>query len=650
MGGMANNKIDYSNRFTKSIRPQDDFFGYVNNKWLRANPIPPSEGRWGSFNVLHDEAVGHMNGIYEELQAKNGLRRGSVQQLARDFYYTGIQASSFEEVHLQDVNSWLEDIDSVKNSRELSSVIGKLQRVGACVPWVVYIDLDDKNSAQHIMRFHQDGLTLPDRDYYLENNKHMREVRAAYEAHVKKVHGFFPTSAGSADDLWHSVYNFEKQLAQVSRSRAALRDVENNYHKTTYQDLQHHYSNIDWPAYAKALGWKPNDKISIDQPEFLDFINEQFKDHALDAWKHYLKWQFLVAYYAKISEKYAELKFEFFGKVLGGTKELMPRWKRVVAVLDDAIGAATGQLYVKKYFPESSKQQVLQMVEDLRETYKERIEGLDWMAENTKKLAVEKLANIKVLIGYPDKWRDFSGLKIGRDSYIANCMSAEEFNTDYHLAKLHQPSTRDEWLMTPQTVNAYNDPNRLVICFPAAILQPPFFDPNAHAAINWGGIGSVIGHEFTHGFDDQGCQFDAKGNVRMWQTKADRKAFDERAQIIIDQADGFAVLPGVHMRGKLVIGESIADLGGVEIALHTLIKKVGGELDAVKLFFVAYATAECGTARDERKREQALSDPHPDHEFRVNGIMQHIEMFYTAYGLKEGDKLYRPHSARAKIW
>jgi len=648
---------DYTARLNTSVRPQDNFFGYVNTKWIAANPIPASESRWGSFNVLRDEAWAAMKDIYDELSNVQDAKQGSVQQQARDLFYTGMHMDDFEQAHLDFIRSQFATIDAIADVKGLAAAIGTLQDMGMSGPWSLIVDLDDKDSTQHMLRLHQGGLTLPDRDYYLESNEKMQTIRDAYKAHLTKVRALFPELAPNDEVLWAGVFEFEKQLAQTARTRVELRDVEANYNKTTFADVCATYNNIDWPAFATATGWQTSDQISVDQPEFFAFINSQFASHSLDDWKIYLKWHFLQPYYGRISARFADLKFEFFGKVMSGTSEILPLWKRVTSLVDGAMGEAVGQLYVAKHFSEDSKKQVLNMVEDVRGVYKKRIENLSWMAEPTKQYALKKLANMKVLIGYPDEWRDFSGMHIGRTSLIENLVAAERFNNAYWLGKLGQPISRDEWLMFPQTVNAYHDPNRNVICFPAAILQTPFFDANAPLAANLGGIGAVIGHELTHGFDDQGCQFDANGNVRMWQTDADRKAFDERAQIIIDQADNFEVLPGLNLKGKLVIGESIADLGGVELAHQVLVDKLGdkvaaseGNITPEQVFFINFATSECGQTREEKLREYTLSDPHPNEHFRVNAILQHVDSFYSAFGVAESDALFRKPGDRAKIW
>lgn len=646
----------YSERLNPDIRPQDDFFRYVNATWLAANPIPEDETRWGSFSILHDEAQTNMRTIYEALQEQD-FPTGSIEQQVRDFYLSGLRFDEHKQDNLAVVREYFQKIDGVAASSQLASMLGELQRADIESPWCLIIDADDHDSTSHILRFTQPHLTLPDRDYYLDDSEKMQQIRARYETHVRKLYTHFPNLAKNADDLWNTVWDFELSLATVSRSRTALRDVQNNYHRIEFSELTSTYDNVDWQAFAKALGWDTTSRISVDQPEVLAHINMLFADKPLESWQTYLKWLFLTKHSGKLSNELSELRFEFFGKVLGGATKLLPLWKRVSATIDTTLGEAAGQLYAQRHFPESSKQQVLAIVEDIRTAYQERIKQLGWMSEPTRQTALSKLANIKVLIGYPDKWRDYSTLSITPASYLRNTLAANAWTTDYWFGRLMEPTSRDDWFMNPQTVNAYHDPNRLVICFPAAILQPPFFDPKAHYAANVAAIGAVIGHEFTHGFDDQGCQFDEAGNVRVWQADDERKAFAERAQKIIDQADNFEVLPGVHLKGQLVIGESIADLGGLELAHHALAakvkdrsQKVDGTLTAEQLFFIAFACTECGDSREERKRQLALSDPHPAEPFRVNATLSNCDSFYTAFGLKEGDRLYLPPAARAKIW
>ena len=655
---MTNNTTTspYQKRLDDSVRPQDDFFAYVNASWLAEHPIPESETRWGSFSVLHDEAQAHMRDIYEKLQGQD-FPAHSLEQQVRDYYSSGMHFDEQQADNLRVVEEYFAKIDTVTDTTGLVRLLGELHCVDIESPWRLIIDADDMDSASHILRIMQPHLTLPDRDYYLDESERMQHIRTEYQNHVRKMYGHFPALGKNEDAFWENLWDFELSLATVSRSRTALRDVQNNYHRVEFAELTKTYAGVDWKAYAETVHWDTSSRISVDQPEVLTHADKLITDKSLEAWQSYLKWLFLNKYSGKLNNKLADIRFDFFGRVLGGATEILPLWKRVAATVDTTMGEGAGRLYAERHFPESSKKQVLDIVEDIRQAYKERIQQLDWMSEPTKQTALRKLANIKVLIGYPDEWRDYRDLTITPDSYLRNTLAAEAWTTSYWLNKLHQPTSRDDWFMNPQTVNAYHDPNRLVICFPGAILQPPFFDPAAPYAANVGSIGAVIGHEFTHGFDDQGCQFDETGNVRTWQTDEERKAFSERAQKIIDQANNFEVLPGVHLKGQLVIGESIADLGGLELAHHALLTKIkepseniDDGLNTEKVFFISFAATECGDSRDERKRELAVSDPHPAEPFRVNVTLSNCDSFYRAFDVKEGDKLYLPPAARAKIW
>lgn len=639
-------------RLNTKIRPQDDFFRYVNSKWLAANPIPDTEGRWSTFNVLREKSLHNLRTICEELTKQSDLTSGTPEQQIRDFYLSGINFDKHKQKNFDALRKIFNMIDNV-DKLSLSGLIGYLHRIGVNDPWCAIMDADDRDSKRHILRLHQSGLTLPDRDYYLEDSEKMHSVREKYIKFIEKSCLLVPELAPTPAILKTIVWDFELSIAKKSRSSTELRDVEKNYNQISFKDLKTRYPAITWKDYAKELGWKTDDKITVDQPEFFTFINERVSSMPLESWRIYLKWQTFLSFAPRISEEFAEHKFSFFGKELSGVKEMPPLWKRVLGMLDFALGEALGQLYIQRYFPESSKKQVLQLVEDVRDTFAERIMNLGWMTDETKMYALKKLGNINVLIGYPDRWRDYSKLNVTADSYLENIIASEEHETAYDMKRLHRPVSRIDWSMNPQTVNAYHDPNRLVICFPAAILQAPFFDPNASYATNMGGIGAVIAHELTHGFDDQGCHFDAEGNMRDWQTEEDQMAFRKRAKIIIDQADKFEVLPGLNLKGGLVIGESIADLGGLEIALDCLKNKfvsntVSGE--EIEKFFISFATCECGHTRKGLKRQFTLSDPHPDEKFRVNGMVEHCDDFHKTYKTNIEDKLYRTPENRAKIW
>lgn len=637
-------------KLDNTVRPQDDFYGHVNNIWIKDNPIPDSESRWGIFNVLREDAWSKVRDIYEGLQDMDA--KDVTAQQAKDFYYTGINFDTFAAKHMDITKDYLAKIDAVADSSSLSLLIGQLHRIGLDIPWQIYIDTDDLDSSKYILRLYQSGLSLPDRDYYLSDSTDMQKARKQYEHLLAQTRGMFEGLAPSSEVFVKTIIDFETAIAKKQRTNSELRDVEGNYNPITYDDLKKQYSNIDWDSFAKGLQWTNTANITLDQPEFMTFVNQQFTDNNIDQWKMYLKWHLVKKFLPVISSETAELHFQFFGKVITGAKENMPLWKRVVLRGEYLMGENLGKMYAQKHFPEASKQQVSAMVDDVSKAFARRIKELDWMSQKTKNYALKKLSNMKVLVGYPDAWRDFSNMKVARDSYLDNILCMEAYNTDYTLAKLGQHNSRDEWHMSPQTVNAYHDPNRLVICFPAAILQAPFFDPNASHAKNLGGIGAVIGHELTHGFDDQGSQFDADGNVRQWQTLIERKKFDKKAQIIKDQANKFEVVPGVYLNGDLVIGESIADLGGIEMAIDALREKLGKGItdQGIQEFFINHAVAGVGHDREQKAREFALIDPHPADKFRVNAMVQHVDAFYDAFSLIPYDKLFRLEKERAKIW
>ncbi|MBI3494650.1 M13 family metallopeptidase [Candidatus Saccharibacteria bacterium] len=507
----------------ESVRPQDDFFTYANSNWLNDNPMPDTESRWGTFHVLREEALENMRNIYEGLQSKKDIN--SIEKQARDFYYTGINFDKFEERHWSVLGEIMSTITATDGPSSLSNVIGQLHRRGANVPWALYVGTDENDATKYVAHLYQGGLSLPDRDYYLSSDKEMVKARDKYKDFLGNAYDLYSDIAASKEKFVDTIFSFEHKIAKIQRTNSQLRDVEANYHPISFEDLQNTYANIDWQEYANGANLSYTKNISHDQPEFMEFINKSFVDLPVEDWHIYLKWQLLRQYLPVISKKTAKIYFEFFGKVINGTKKDQPHWKKVVYCMDHAMGENVGQLYVGEHFPEASKKAVLQMVDEISNTFAGRIEDLDWMGDATKAYAIKKLRNMKVLIGYPDKWRDFTSLRVARDSFVENLLEAEMFNHDFELSRLGQPNSRDQWYMSPQTVNAYHDPSRLVICFPAGILQAPFFDREYSMAQNFGGIGMVIGHELTHAFDDQGSQFDADGNVRSWQTVSEKKSF-----------------------------------------------------------------------------------------------------------------------------
>ncbi len=635
----------------ENIRPQDDFFGYVNNGWLKNNPIPASESMWGTFYVLRDKSWQALNEIVKELTDTADTDLTHDQKLLKTFFATGLSYSSHRENHLKTLTKELRKINNINEKSQLASYLGYAHRYDFSSLWTNYVELDDKNSQIQVIRIHQDGLGLPNRDYYLDKSAKMKKIRLAYEKHFKTVRELLPEHTPTD---WSVIFNIETELAKASWTDVKLRDVHKNYTKFTQLELASRFPSFDWKAYFEGQGWeKPNDNIVVDQPSFIDSVLKLIDNHSLDELKSYLSWQVINGLLGWIDEDGTKASFEFYGKILTGTKEMKPLWKRVVLQADNLIiGEALGREYAARHFPESSKMAVLNMVNDIRTAYHKRIDRLTWMQDSTKQRAHQKLDNMKVFIGYPTVWRDLSKLEFSKDNHIANLLSARALTSDIALQKIGQTPADEDWMMNAHTVNAYHHPNRLEIVFPAAILQPPFYDPNLSYACNLGGIGAVIGHEFTHGFDDQGAEFDEHGNIKPWQSKEEKASFKKLAENIVVQADAFESTPGTFLQGKLILGESIADVGGLQLAIEALRANTSEDtLDkSLHELFINFATSECGAATEERLVELAKVDPHPPSRFRVNCVVGHVDSFYDAYGVTPSDKLYLPPEKRAHIW
>ena len=633
--------------FDTSFRPQDDYFGYVNNTWLRDNPIPPTESTWGTFYVLRDNATSAVRDIFARLDTAKPSSLSHDQQLLQTYYRTALKFDELKETHHEFLSRLITTIDDIASPRDLAYYLGQAHRKGQSALWTLYVDHDDKDSQRHVLRFHQSGLSLPNRDYYLDESDHMREIRRKYEHYYLQMQRHLPSIVTSD---WQHVIDLEQSIAKNAWTNVDLRDVPKNYNPITRQELMQQY-DFDWMAYFDGLGWKtPNDALVISQPSFMKEMVAL--THDIDTIKGYLRWQALKGYQSWIDATSAQLTFDFFGTAINGMTEMKPLWKRAVLQADGLIiGEAIGREYVAKHFPESSKQAVHDIVEDVRRAYHARLDRLSWMSEKTKKRAHKKLDNISVFVGYPSVWKDLSSLHLSDDNHLENLVKLREFDSDLELAKVGNRPADEEWEMNAHTVNAYHHPNRLEIVFPAAILQPPFYDPKASLAANYGGVGAVVGHEFTHGFDDQGADFDEEGNTNRWQTPAERKAFDALAENIVKQADAFETVPGVHLQGKLILGEAIADIGGLELAIEAYqMKSTETNMPAqMKELFINFARCECAHATLERAIELAKVDPHPPSRFRVNCVVCHVDTFYETYNVTSDDALYLPSKQRAKI-
>lgn len=634
-------------QFDTSLRPQDDFFGYVNNPWLADNPIPPSESNWGTFYILRDDAVSAVREILEELAEASPDALSHDQQLLRDIYRSALAFESNQPAHAKTLQQELEAIAAIDSPTSLAMYLGAAHRVGSNAFWSPYVGLDDKDSTVEVLRLYQTGLSLPNRDYYLEDSKQFADIRTKYETFYSDA----LTLLDQATDSWPQVIALENRLAENSWTDVELRDVQKNYTNLSQNELRKELGDFDWDAYFQTLGWnRPTDHFVIDQLSYIRSCVELLVSTPLDDVKAYLAWHVMNRSLTWYSREASELKFAFYGTAISGVKEQKPLWKRAALLMDSlVVGELVGREYAARYFPENAKQAVSDLVEEVRATYHTRIDRLGWMSEPSKQHAHRKLDKMRVFVGYPSVWKDFSKLSFG-DNLLENLRRAAEFETNLELKKVGQPPADEEWEMHAHTVNAYHHPNRLEIVFPAAILQPPFFDLSASHAANLGGIGAVIGHELTHGFDDQGSEFDEFGNSNSWQTDEERKKFFALAENIVTQADAYETVPGTFLQGKLILGEAIADVGGLELAIEALKNTSEMTDESLKELFVNFARCECGQATEERLIQLAKVDPHPPSPFRVNCVVNHIDTFYDTYDVQSDDKLYLSPDQRAQIW
>ncbi len=646
---------------SQDIRPVDNFFRHVNAKWIEANPIPPEESRWGSFYVLRVEAEHRLKEILEEISGKPDEALDATARKVRDFYRTGMDEAKLAADGDAPLKPLLDEIAAIGDLRGLSRVIGILHRAGVGAFWVSGVDQDVKASEIMALYISQGGLGLPDRDYYLNDDEKSRSIREGYARFAEGIIAAAPrVAAAPGAPLPATCIGIETRLAAASMTRVELRDIEKQYHKMTPDELAALAPKVDWDAYWAAIGIAKPAYLIVCQPEFMKEADRIFAEMPLEEIKQYLRWRVLDDLANLLGEDFSVRTFEFYGRTFAGAKEMKPRWRRVLATVNGMLDEALGKLYVERYFGEDAKKKVAELVEHLVAAYRARITALEWMGEETKTKALAKLDTVTKKLGYPDVWKDYGPLEIAADSYAANYMRAHRFEFDRQMKKIGGPVDRAEWHMPPQMVNAYYNPPMNEIVFPAAILQPPFFDPAADLAVNYGGIGTVIGHELTHGFDDQGALFDLRGNLANWWTPEDKTRFDAKTAKLALQYDAYEPLPGLHLNGKLTNGENIADLGGLVIAYDALMlalkdadPSTSAEIDGLtpaQRYFMNYAITERGEIREEALRLQVQTDPHSPSPYRVNGPVSNMEEFYDAFGVKEGDGLWRPEGERVRIW
>jgi predicted metalloendopeptidase len=638
----------------KTCKACDDFYEFAMGGWMKANPIPAEYASWGTFTQLRDNNLTAMHSILEAAAASKA-KPGSDEQKIGDFYASCMDSSAIESAGLKPLAEEFAAIDGVNDRTSLDAEIARLQREGANVVFRFGSAQDIKDSNQVIAAANQGGLGMPDRDYYLRDDDKSKQLRSDYLLHVAKMFELAGDAPAKAKAQADTVMTIETALAKASRTRVELRDPEKNYHLLPLSEIKTLTPDWSWENYLRAIAAPPVAQINIRQPDFFKTMNQELTSVPLADWKVYLRWHLLHASAPGLPEKFVNENFDFYDRKLSGTKEILPRWKRCVQSTDRNLGEALGRVYVDKYFPPAAKARAKEMVNNLISALRDDIPSLEWMGPETKKEALAKLQAFTVKIGYTDKWRDYSKLKIDRTSYSANVVRSFEFEHARQLAKIGKPVDRTEWGMTPPTVNAYYNSSMNEIVFPAGILQPPFYNPNADDAVNYGGIGAVIGHEISHGFDDQGSKFDGAGNLHEWWTANDRQNFTDRGECIVNQFNGYEVEPGLHQNGKLVLGESIGDLGGLAIAYAAYEKSIEGkrppDIDGFtpeQRFFLGWAQVWGTNQRAEAARLQTNTDPHPLARFRGNGPLSNLEAFAKAFGCNKGDPMVR--ETPCKIW
>ncbi|HEX3599601.1 MAG TPA: M13 family metallopeptidase [Lacipirellulaceae bacterium] len=653
--GELKSGIDRST-FDTSVKPGDDFFEYVNGEWIKKNPIPPEYSRWGAFFKLRDDNLIALHEILEELtQQKSPL--DEERRKLRDFYRTAMDEEAINRLGASPLDSSLKEISKIDNADALIAEVGKLRSEGIDALFSFGVDQDEKQSDRYAAHLYQGGLGLPDRDYYVGTSDDSKQIRDKYREHVAKMFELLGDEPQAATAAAETVLRIETELAEKSRTPVQLRDTEAQYNKKTIAELAKLTPNLDWDRYWKAVEVDGLKSVIVGQPEFFERVNELLHSVSPANWRTYLRWHLVHSMAPFLSSPFENESFRFYSQELRGVKEMQVRWKRVIAAIDAEMGEALGKLYVEKHFPPAAKKRMDELVKNLTAAYHERLASREWMGEKTRKLAIGKLDAVLPKIGYPDKWRDYSALKVGSESYAKNVMQADAFESRYRIARLGKPVDRLEWHMTPPTVNAYYNQSMNEIVFPAGILQPPFFDMNADDAVNYGGIGAVIGHEITHGFDDQGSRFDAKGNLENWWPEKDRSRFTALTDKLVAQYDACVVLDNLHVNGKLTLGENIADLGGVNISYAAYQKSLGKKQAPVidgftgsQRFFIGFAQVWRGSTRDAELRLMIRTNPHSPTQFRATVPVSNVKAFYDAFDVKPGDKMYRKPADRVEVW
>ncbi|MFC5271815.1 M13 family metallopeptidase [Adhaeribacter terreus] len=648
--------IDVPN-IDKSVSPCDDFYQYANGNWIKNNPVPATESRWSSFNEVAERNNAILRQLLNNAAATTNAEKGSNMQKVGDYFFSGMDSAGIENAGLAPIKPELDRLNAVKDMKGLQNILATHQMHGFGPMFGSYVGQDDKISTQYALFVYQGGTGLPDRDYYLKDDKRSQEIRAAYLNYLRNMFTLLGDSEKQAVANANKVMSIETRLAKASKSRVELRDPYANYNKMTVAEFQKLMPNLNVKTWLTNMKLGAAKEVIVGQPAFFKELNAMLKSVPVADWKTYMRLRMVSSLASALPTAYAQENFNFFSKTLSGAKQMQPRWKRMARSTDGALGEALGQLYVEKTFSPEAKAKALTMIKNLQAAFQEHVKNLDWMSEETKQKAMQKLDAFAIKIGYPDKWKDYAAFEVNRGPYVMNVLRSRIFEYNDMASKLGKPVDRNEWHMSPPTVNAYYNPSMNEIVFPAGILQPPFFDPKADDAVNYGGMGAVIGHELTHGFDDQGRQYDHEGNLKDWWTKEDAERFAKHTAMVDKQYSGYAPLDSVYVNGQLTMGENIADIGGLNIAYTALQKANAGKTDPKfdgftqnQRFFLAWAQNWRNNSTDQALRQQVLTDPHSPGKFRCNGPLANMPQFYEAFGCKEGDKMVRKPEDRIRIW
>jgi putative endopeptidase len=643
-------------RMDRSVDACTDFFQYANGTWLKKTEIPAAYPGWGSFYILDESNRANLRAILDEAAKNKSATKGSTAQLISDYYGACMDTDAIEKLGAKPLDPYFKQIDAIKNTDDVVNMVAGLHRVGVGALFGFGAFPDFKNSTMNIAFAVQGGLGLPNRDYYTNTDAKSVEIRGKYVEHVAKMFVLLGDPSEKAKAKADTIMKIETRLALASKAPVELRDPVANYNKMSVADADQLAPSLKWEAYSAKLGTPRFTEVNVGQPAFFREVGKMLGEVPIEDWKTYLRWNVVNTFADRLSKSFDDQNFDFYYRTLSGTQEQLPRWRRCASSTDAAVGEALGQEYVKKYFTPEAKKRMDELITNLFAAYRDRISKLDWMTDATRQQALTKLAAIQRKIGYPDKLRGYAGLSLDHDSYFANTVRANEFLITRDLKDIGTTVDKTRWGMTPPTVNAYYNPLYNEIVFPAGILQPPFFNFQADDAINYGGIGSVIGHEMTHGFDDQGSQFDASGNLRMWWTPEDRKKFEERADCVATQYSGYEVDKGLFLNGKLTLGENIADLGGLSIAYDAYQRSLSGKPKPASIdgftpdqrFFLGYAQVWAEKSRPESDRQNVLSDPHSMPRFRVNGVVVNLPEFNKAFSCRMGDRMV--NAKPCKVW